>query len=539
MFVWSLIGVGLLAFMLPAQLRPEIYPSDDALFYPQVAWHIVQGHGSTFNEITYTNGYHPLWMLVCVPLAFLAQMDKGMLLQLVIVMAQLLGLTSLYLFYRLGLRLGLRYLPALLPLLAAFLFSIGMYGSEAHLTVLMLLVTLHLFVRRDGSSRSQLLLSLAVGFLFLSRLDTIFLIACILLVVLMDDTRSKRESFVRNALMLGLPFSLIAGVYLLYNYLTFGHLMPISGALKSAVPAYTHGLDYVLARFHRGLGPVGLPVAIAAIVGLLLMLVIDAPKRVKSMIRVLSVGVLLHAAHVVIVTDHLTHWTWYYLPGVINMCLIAAVMMEWMEARVFRSARKVYVGLVVLVAAVIGFFGIMRGWSEYFNPETKGLVPMFATKSSEKWQIEMAHYIDSQMSPRAALLTFDWPGYIAYHSDLRVVPTDGLMNDYAWQDEIRGGMKPFVDKHEIRFFLGPEFWFPEPPIGMNNIIAADSSQRIDFYAPLSRDYIGSVQLDSRDSVGRMREVLRNPNVYYYDYRLWRLPSDSTKWISIPKSMRML
>lgn len=531
--------VGFLLFILPAQLRPEIYPSDDAYFYPQVAWHIAQGHGSTFNQITYTNGYHPLWMIVCVVLAFVAQLDRGALLQLVIIAAQLIGLASLYLFYRLGEQLRLRYLPALLPFLAAFLFSIGMYGSEAHLTVLMLILSLLLLTREHDSTNGLVKISVVLALLFLARLDTIFPIACIFAYVLFVE--EYRESFLRRAMLLAIPFSLIAGCYLLYNYLTFGHLMPISGALKSAEPPYTRGFAYLMNRLRHGggLGTVGLPTAAAAIFAMIAIPFLGIDRKMKRLITMLSIGVLLHAAYVVLMTDHLTHWTWYYLPGVINLCLFTAVVLEWMEARLSASLRRSFAVIVGIASVMIGIGGIMRGWSEYMNPETNGWMPFQTSGSSEKWQLEMAHYIDSQMPPRATLLTFDWPGYIAYHSDLKVIPIDGLMNDFAYQDEIRRtGMHAFVVKHDVRYFLGPEFWFPEPPIGMNNIIAQDSSQRIDFYAPIYRQYVGSVRLGSQDSVGRMREVLRNPNVYYYDYRLWRLPTDSSSWITVPRSARI-
>ena len=48
---------------------------DDAYYYFKVAENIGLGHGSTFDGINPTNGYHPLWMLVCIPIFALARFD--------------------------------------------------------------------------------------------------------------------------------------------------------------------------------------------------------------------------------------------------------------------------------------------------------------------------------------------------------------------------------------------------------------------------------------------------------------------------------
>src|ERR671910_19454 len=48
--------------------RLDLY-EDDAYYYLGVARSIAEGHGSTFTGLVETNGYHPLWLGVLVPLA--------------------------------------------------------------------------------------------------------------------------------------------------------------------------------------------------------------------------------------------------------------------------------------------------------------------------------------------------------------------------------------------------------------------------------------------------------------------------------------
>ena len=42
--------------------------SDDSFYYFDIARSIVMGHGLTFNGVDPTNGFHPLWLLVIVPI---------------------------------------------------------------------------------------------------------------------------------------------------------------------------------------------------------------------------------------------------------------------------------------------------------------------------------------------------------------------------------------------------------------------------------------------------------------------------------------
>src|SRR5215216_894901 len=77
------------------------FTRDDAYYYFKVAQNISEGHGSTFDGINKTNGYHPLWMLVCVPIFALARFDLILPLRILFVVMSGLSLATGILFYRL------------------------------------------------------------------------------------------------------------------------------------------------------------------------------------------------------------------------------------------------------------------------------------------------------------------------------------------------------------------------------------------------------------------------------------------------------
>ena len=76
------------------------FTRDDAYYYFKVAQNISEGHGSTFDGIDATNGYHPLWMLVCIPIFALARFDLILPLRILLLVMSGLSVATGILLYR-------------------------------------------------------------------------------------------------------------------------------------------------------------------------------------------------------------------------------------------------------------------------------------------------------------------------------------------------------------------------------------------------------------------------------------------------------
>jgi len=98
--VFALLGInGYAAFSDAYNLPNKWLTRDDAYYYFKVAQNISEGHGSTFDGINPSNGYHPLWMLVCIPIFALARFDLILPLRiLILVLAGLRAATSILLY---------------------------------------------------------------------------------------------------------------------------------------------------------------------------------------------------------------------------------------------------------------------------------------------------------------------------------------------------------------------------------------------------------------------------------------------------------
>jgi hypothetical protein len=256
-----------LVFLVPAladavseERRSYGYLAPDAFYYFTVGVNWVRFGYPTFDQQHPTNGFHPLWQWTIAGLYRLLTALGYSRLALVpaAVVVGLLCLTvSLVLFGRVLARYG-RLSPFFL-LLPVGAYSVGISswwwstpfaglplfgtlwnfanGLESALAVLLYAWVAWLFVRRPLLRQSQaVLFGSALGLFTLARLDH-GIFALVLLAALAIESRAQRNaSRLRLSGIAALTFAAWLGAYLLYNELTLGRFMPISGAVKSTFP---------------------------------------------------------------------------------------------------------------------------------------------------------------------------------------------------------------------------------------------------------------------------------------------------------------
>jgi hypothetical protein len=180
------MGIQIYAAFSDAYALPNAwFIRDDAYYYFKVAQNISEGHGSTFDGIHPTNGYHPLWMLVCIPVFALARFDLILPLRVLLVLMSGLSLATAILLYRL---LGASLSPAA-GAIAALYWSFNYYnqgvfyetGLESGLALFFLVLLLHRLYKLEQGWRSgppglkQIAgLALITALAILSRLDLVF-----------------------------------------------------------------------------------------------------------------------------------------------------------------------------------------------------------------------------------------------------------------------------------------------------------------------------------------------------------------------------
>ena len=224
--------------------------SDDAYYYFKVAQNIVLGLGSTFDGTNLSNGYHPLWMLALLPIYALTIDSPEASLRLVLSLQVLLACGTLVLLWRyVSNMLSWRY--ALLSLIVFFFFASPVLllfnGLESAMLIFWVVFLLYLDQKYDllnetSALKVRLLLGFLLAVFMLIRLDSAFFIIALAIVKILFGRGMGVGILARLIYLVNLywptmaVFFVLISPYFIWNYLTFGHLSPISGTLKSTFP---------------------------------------------------------------------------------------------------------------------------------------------------------------------------------------------------------------------------------------------------------------------------------------------------------------
>lgn len=187
LLVVAVMTVGVYAAFSDAQnLSNRWFIRDDAYYYFKVAQNISEGHGSTFDGINRTNGYHPLWLWINVPIFALARFDLILPLRILLLVSSGLTAATAVLLYRL---IGKGITPAIGAIAAIYwafskevLVQVYQQGLESGIAAFFIVLFVYKLYEFETSWRTQpvttrqlaTLGGIAVLVMF-SRLDLVFL----------------------------------------------------------------------------------------------------------------------------------------------------------------------------------------------------------------------------------------------------------------------------------------------------------------------------------------------------------------------------
>jgi hypothetical protein len=437
---WLVVGASLLvwAFIIRAG---HIFVPDDVYFYLRIADSIVHGEGSTFNGVTRTNGYHPLWMICCVLLRVFVS-DRERLVQALFTLCAVLHVVSLMLLGRLLKEMRVRHgWPALLAM--AFFLTSAPVGSELHVSLPLLILLLRSAVaawEAPAPSRRLVAVGALAGLALLARLDNVFFVVSVVAAVAWVQRRAWPRAFV----LLGLPAVLIVLPYLAWNELTFGALVPISGLAKMGFA-------------HPGIAKLGSRALVIIVTALTLPFAAAARReRNESWLLpgAMAAGAAAHAAYIAIRLS--ATWQWYFGTELICACVAIAL---WSDHAVAIAARVMsaqeaaagrWRGLSAQVApalVIVASFGVVAG--ERWNQKSR------AEAHSGDWYIAAARAIDEAVPSAHAIATVCSPGGIGYYSHRGVFAFDELTLDYSYdRDATRNGLWEYLSRHHVTHLFG-------------------------------------------------------------------------------------
>lgn len=435
---------------------------DDGFYYLQIARHIAAGDGVTFDGTALTNGFHPLWMALLVPVLRVAGGDAAQGAHAALTLAAFLDVVTIWLLARTVARVtgaGAAGIAAA----AWYAFNPAVVtqvanGLETALTLLCLAALFAFAVA--GRARERLTLrwwaafGCACGLAMLARSDNVVPVVVIGAGLCIAPWRPRRVPGLALAAAVGAAWQ---APWLVWNWRTFGRLLQTSASAYSVV---TRGN---LAAAGRGPLTVTwyavrdsytwlvrtLPLDLAGeskIVGIAVGVIVaalafGAGRRIVASLRAFALPAL--ACLALLLANTLLRGTakvWYAAPAALIMAYGAGVV--WQAIAQGAGSRAARVGAGALVATVVASGYALNGATIV----TRGLYP---------WQAEMlaaGRWLHERAPDDAVVGSFN-SGIIGYVSGRTVVNLDGLVNTAA-ADAVRDRrLGAYIDGRGIRLLV--------------------------------------------------------------------------------------
>jgi hypothetical protein len=226
---------------------------DDSFYAFKIAQNIAHGSGATFDGVHPTNGFQPLYVLLLVPLYWLAGSDHITPIYLALMLCALAtALTALVLF-----KILRRYVTERVALIASAVWVFSPVvtrqtanGLETSLALLALASVAYYYLHRirsneHATTREFMTLGALVGLAVLARVDQIFVALALLLdYLLVVRKREQTAPAVRGVLMAMGAYLLVYSPWVLFNYLSMGTMVQDSGtATRFLAIAYAPFFD--------------------------------------------------------------------------------------------------------------------------------------------------------------------------------------------------------------------------------------------------------------------------------------------------------
>lgn len=407
---------------------------DDSYFYLKTAWNASLGFGSTFDRIDYTNGYHPLWFALLTAWYYIVQLTgevlPELLLRLTFVLVVIINFGTVKLLIPLFNRLSPDKdnnfsLPLLALIIVLPLFFV--VGLEQQLLIFWL--TLYMYIECRSESSSQLLKSILLALIVLTRTDMIiYLIPALILYQIRNY--SLRNKIVTAVRLLIIPISLYA-LYLLLNYVLFGSISTISSKIE-----FIPGWPLIIYHFPL---PWDNPIRFSFIV----LIFCSAVWYWVAGRRLFSYGKL---SDIKILFDYLIIFTFFYM--IVHFSFNKNGMREWYylvplyisillflpAVKIFFETAKLRIGLAVFI--LLFFFGFFR---------------LYYYDASDAYNY--AKMVNRKTNSGDVIYMYDYSGLFSFFSGRKVINGDGLINSFYYLDVINSGrLRFYLDSVGVDYF---------------------------------------------------------------------------------------
>ena len=489
---------------------------DDAAYFFKIAENAAIGKGISFDGLHETNGFQPLWLLILIPIYKMYDGPPEMMCRVILSLQLFMNAVSAAIVYHTLSKVYAKSVCLISGTFFIFLVSLkAVNGMESSILILLAsivfaygLKTNLLFNHRD---RATFLFGILVGLVALSRLDMVFGAVAILLVATEAYIANgeRRKCIMRESILGSFGFLLVTVPYLAFNVYKFGHIVPVSGQLKS---------DFTAIKFTSAILPALHPehyVAIILALGYLGYHGFESARNdfarertyLRKCLLVMSVTLLLcllYSAFVMkwaIFEYHFIFYSFFACAVIAEFLTIFLSLMPTSTSFVHRS-RYVFAMLIFIAGSIVLY---------RFQHRPLDRVWEVASYTAATWVRDNVG--------RGEVLAMKDCGDFGYFSQRSVINLDGVVNNFDFQDTLRNRrLNEYFSKYRVRYLAQHAFW-------------GESEVNQGEYENYPLSYWSHLYHIASDSiiVNRVNEVYRSQPYFDGPYRtvfiIWKLKDD--------------
>ncbi len=440
--------------------------SDDAYLCLKIAKNIASGLRPTFDGISYTNGFQPLYVFLMVPVFYLFPNDLVIPVHLSLLILSIFDTLSLFLLYKLSTRLAK---PLLAPIILAlfwifnpYVISTTLNGMETMIAFFFVLLFLYYYdlIQPLDDGKRWFLLGVILGAAMLARIDCIFLGSSLLLLVTYRFL-SKKVSFKRSLKMLlfvAIGTLITYSPWIFYSYVFTKDIFPISGKAIRLIMLSSVNHAPTLQNLYLPMVLKGLKAIMfgnAILIALLCVTALGylyaggfARSRIKKMIDkarrfglVFLFGISLFFAYVLYFFAPY-YFSRYLFPVILIFLFCFLALTDLCLEHANKKSHKIWLIVPVVLALLLTTFA--GGFTKFF----------LSKKSSCCGYMNIGLWANENLEP-GSIVGSCQSGALGYYADnLRVINLDGVVNKPCYEALVKRQALEYIKAQKIKYVLG-------------------------------------------------------------------------------------
>jgi hypothetical protein len=446
LFVIICFIVLLLIILLPFSYLLH-FSLDDSYFYLKTAQNVSLGYGSSFDTINKTNGYHPLWFYILCVYYFIIKLfnitSPELIYRFTFLLTAIINIGTIIIVKKI---LGTIFQQGLINKILFFvllnssaLVLFNIIGMETQLLIFLMCIYVLLYIQSLNNKNRLLINGFILGIIILTRLDSVLYILPFLFFYEIRNYKTKKLIIFRSIVLLFTFPLLFSFLYIIFNWIEFGNILPITAIIKSCGTKF-----YLFENFPY---PLIYPINFILLLFILIIIVI----------------------YLIFVRQKIKTKIYFEIYKYFEVMFVSGLLFLFIPMSISRFGAPIWyysIACFWAIILIIPIFDIYRKYNFYFIFAASTIFILYLTLFRiyyYKWDDVYNYAIKlkekTEFSDR--ILQVDLSGIVGFYSERKIINGDGLINSFEyWHYLKNNNLKKYFERYPIDYYSTYSFNSP-------------------------------------------------------------------------------